>query len=118
MQNTLKSSILGIFTGIINGLFGSGGGMILVVGLEKILKIDAHKAHASSIAIILPISLVSVFVYMRYLNIDYIPVILISTGGMIGGFIGAKFLNKISTRKLKILFGVFMIFSAIKIILG
>ena len=118
MQNTLKSSILGILTGVINGLFGSGGGMILVVGLEKILKLEARKAHASSIAIILPISLVSVFVYMRYLNIDYSLVVLISIGGMIGGFIGARYLSKISIRKLKVLFGVCMIISAVKIIFG
>ena len=117
MQGNVKSSILGVSTGFINGLFGSGGGMILVVGLEKILKLEPHKAHASSIAIILPISLVSVFIYMRYLTIDYSLVILISIGGIIGGFIGAKFLNKISTRKLKILFGVCMIISAVKIIL-
>ena len=51
-----QKSLIGIVTGAANGLFGAGGGTILVPALEKFLKIEAHKAHATALAAIFPLS--------------------------------------------------------------
>lgn len=113
----LISAIIGIVTGFANGLFGSGGGTIVVPAMERLLNIEPHKAHATAIAIILPLSILSMFIYLKNGGIDWFNVILISIGGMAGGFVGAKLLNKVSDKWLHKIFGVFMIAAAVKMIL-
>ena len=51
-----KIAVLGLVTGFANGLFGSGGGTLVVPGMQKFLKVEQHKAHATAIAIILPLT--------------------------------------------------------------
>lgn len=116
-MDKIKTAALGIITGLANGLFGSGGGTIVVPGMERFLGVDAHKAHATAIAVILPLTIISMFVYMGKTEIDYKAVIYISAGGVVGGYIGAKFLNKLSGKALHKIFGVFMIAAAIRMIL-
>ncbi len=111
------SAVIGVVAGFANGLFGSGGGTIVVPAMERFLKIEPHKAHATAIAIILPLSILSMFIYMKNVDIQWFNVIVLSIGGMVGGFIGAKLLNKISDKWLHKIFGAFMILAAVKMIL-
>lgn len=116
MKN-IKLIFTGVLTGLANGIFGSGGGTIIVPFMEKLMNIKAHKAHATAIAVILPLSIISAVIYMFNMEIAIKETIFISLGGIIGGIIGAKFLNKIPSRILHIVFGVFMIVAAVKMIL-
>lgn len=116
-KNFLVSSVIGVVTGFANGLFGSGGGTIVVPAMERFLNIKEQKAHATAIAIILPLSILSTFIYIKGSSIDWKTVIYISIGGMIGGFIGAKLLNKISGKWLHRIFGAFMIAAAVRMII-
>lgn len=116
-KNFFVSALVGIVTGLANGLFGSGGGTVVVPAMERFLKVDAHKAHATAIAIILPLSVLSMFIYLKKGNIDYMTVILISLGGMAGGFTGAKLLDKVPAKWLHKIFGLFMIAAAVKMVL-
>lgn len=61
----LKLVGIGFVTGIINGLFGSGGGTLIVPALVFILGIEDYKAHATAISIILPLSIISTFIYLK-----------------------------------------------------
>lgn len=117
MKNIFKSSIIGFLTGFINGLFGSGGGIILVPALQKILKVDTHKSHATAIAIIFPLSLLSAFIYLKNTNLDMTMVLYLCVGGVIGGYIGSNNLNKISPKILRKCFGIFMVIASIRMIL-
>ena len=117
MKNKIISAIIGIVAGIANGLFGSGGGTIVVPAMERFLKIPPQKAHATAIAIILPLSIVSVFVYLKNSEIDWWAALAVSIGGMIGGFIGARLLKKIPNKWLHRIFGLFMIAAAVKMII-
>lgn len=108
--------ILGFFSGILNGLFGSGGGLIIIPMLKR-KGIDTKKAHATSICIILPISIVSIFFY--YINdhinilksISYIPM------GLLGAFVGSIIMKKISNDFLKKIFAIIVIFSSIRLLI-
>lgn len=113
----LISLAIGAVTGFANGLFGSGGGTIVVPAMEKLLKAEPHKAHATAIAVILPLSVLSMFIYLNSGNINWINIIMVSAGGMAGGFVGAKLLNKIPSKWLYKIFGVFMIAAAVKMVL-
>lgn len=93
-----KEALIGFFTGILNGLFGSGGGTVVVFAMEKYLGVDPKKSHSSAVLIILMMSLVSsvFYVYNGYFNFKLW--LYVSIGGIIGGLIGAKFISKISNR--------------------
>ena len=116
MKNRVKCALIGIVTGFVNGLFGSGGGTVLVPCMEKFLKTEAQKAHASAIAVILPLSVISAIFYMGKLEVDIKSLLYVSVGGIIGGFTGAKLLGKISSKYLHIVFGVCMLAGAIRMI--
>lgn len=114
----IKMMLIGLIAGIINGLFGSGGGTILVPAMVFILHIEDHKAHATAISIILPLSIISTIIYFKKDMLIFKVAIIVIIGGMIGSFIGSKLLNKIPTKFLRKIFGTFMIFAAIRMIIG
>ena len=94
---------LGFVTGFINGLLGTGGGSFLVPCMEK-LGVDEKKAHATAISVILPVTAVSVFFYGKYQSLDISSSVILCISGSAGSVIGSKFLKKIPTVFLKILF--------------
>ena len=112
-----KILIIGFVTGLVNGLFGSGGGTIVVPAMIFLLGIEDHKAHATAIGIILPLTVVSIYIYFRHGILDLRPALLITLGGVLGSFIGAKLLNRIPYNILRKIFGVFMIIAAIRMVL-
>ena len=114
----MKLAIIGLISGFLSGVFGAGGGTILVPSLERGLGVEVHKAHATTIAIILPITILSAFIYLRGSeSIDWSVILYVSIGGIIGGYLGAKFLNKLSGVTLHRLFGIFMIVAAVRMII-
>ena len=117
MKSGLKRSIVGVITGFLNGLFGSGGGTVVVPAMERFLQTECHKAHATAIAIILPLSVISAIIYMKGGDTDWMIVLYVSIGGAVGGFMGAKLLKKLSAKWLHKIFGLFMIAAAIRMIL-
>jgi len=117
MKEKLKFIIFGIFTGFCNGLFGSGGGMIAVPCLEKYAGLEPKKSHATAILIILPLSVVSLFKYHTYADIDLKKLGFIVLGGVAGSLIGARFLKKLSGSMLKRIFSVFILIAAVRMVI-
>jgi uncharacterized membrane protein YfcA len=115
-MKTIKAVIIGLLTGIVNGLFGSGGGSVLVPCMEKFLKTEPHKAHACAIAVILPLSIISALLYMNKIDVDLTSLLAVSVGGIAGGFTGAKLLGKIKTKYLHLIFGIFMVISGVRML--
>jgi len=107
---------IGIIIGFINGLFGAGGGSLLVPALEKFVKYETHKAHATTVAVILPLSVVSALVYTRGVDVDWYAVLWVSVGGVAGGIVGAKLLSRLAGMWLNILFGVFLAIGAVRML--
>lgn len=111
-----KIALIGFITGIINGLFGAGGGTIIVLAFTFILGISQHKAQATAISIILPLSLVSSYIYYRNGFTTTNITLKVTAGGVLGSYIGSNILNKISADHLRKIFGFFMIVAAIRMI--
>ena len=116
MTEKYTKAVTGLVAGVANGFFGSGGGTILVPALQKFLKIEAHKAHATALAVILPLSLLSVVFYIRGGDTPWETILWISAGGVAGGFIGAKLLNKVKTTWLHKIFGICIAAAAVRMI--
>lgn len=115
-KNKLKLLFLGLVTGLINGVFGSGGGMIIVPSLVFFLHFKDYKAHATAISIILPISIVSNIVYFINNAPPLKTSLIVMAGGLVGSFIGAKLLNKIPGKILRKVFGCVTLYTAIRMI--
>ena len=91
-KEILYQIFIGIFAGIINGLFASGGGMILVPAFIYILKMSDVEARATSILCILPMVVTSGIFYYRNNYINWKIGLFCS----IGGIIGRNFRSKIT----------------------
>ncbi|MDE6059451.1 MAG: sulfite exporter TauE/SafE family protein [Clostridia bacterium] len=116
-KKTVKFIAGGALTGAANGLFGGGGGMIVVPALERAGNMNALKAHATAIAVILPASIVSAIVYLWYGLVPLKVFLPVALGVLLGGILGAKFLPRISARTVTIIFAAFMLAAGIKMVL-
>ena len=120
MQGKMKAGkalLLGIPIGLINGFFGSGGGIAAVYVLKKFLDTEAKKAHATAISVILPLSAAGLLIYSRGVDTDLSLIIKLAIGGVAGGAIGAKLLTNIPKKWLKIGFGAVMAFAGVRMVL-
>ena len=98
----IKNSVIGLFTGFINGVFGSGGGTLLVPILNNILKVEEHKSHSTALAIIIFLSTTSSIIYISKGTFDMGLTLQAAVGSIIGGIIGAKLLIKVNGKFLRI----------------
>lgn len=112
-----KLLIIGFITGLINGLFGSGGGTVLVPCLVFLMDVEDHKAHATAISIILPLSILSSIIYYRYNVVDLTLTAKVAIGSVMGGIVGSLLLNRLSVNVLRKVFGVIMIAAAVRMVL-
>lgn len=112
----LKKVLIGILAGVISGLFSTGGGMILVPAFIHILKLDAIKSRGTTIFCILPMVITSSFFYYKGRYINWRVAILCAIGGAVGGFLGAKLLNKLPEKYMKMLFTVFLLYGSYKML--
>ena len=97
----LKLVLTGLLTGGANGLFGSGGGTILVPFLERFSNVAAHQAHGTAIGCILPLSALSAAIYYyRGSRTDWLTLGVLTLFGLAGSIIGAKILNDFKINKI------------------
>lgn len=119
MQNrskTVKIVAAGLVAGFCNGLFGSGGGIIVVPSMTYLLAVKEHDAHATAIAVILPLSIVSAIIYLKSGYFHWDIIWKVASGGIIGGLIGAWILPRISAPQLRKIFAIFMIIAALRML--
>lgn len=106
----LKKILIGLLAGMICGLFGTGGGMILVPAFIYMLKIEPKKARGTSLCCMLVMVITTSIFYYKNNYIDWNVGIYCAIGGIIGGYLGAKILKKFPDYILKIVFIFFLIY--------
>ncbi|MBO7213863.1 MAG: sulfite exporter TauE/SafE family protein [Clostridia bacterium] len=109
--------ISGSAVGFINGFFGGGGGMVVLPVLTMLFGYEQKNAHATAIAIILPVSIVSIIAYLIGDNQSLIKTdtLFVSLGVIAGGILGAFLLKKISNVWLSKIFAVVMMIAGVKL---
>ena len=109
--------LIGIVSGLISGMFSAGGGLILVPIFVYLSNLNEKKARATSLFCVLPMVIATAVIYGSNHFIDWKLGFLCAVGGIVGGFIGGKLLNKIPVKYLKISFIIFLFYAGIRMIL-
>lgn len=109
LGNYLLAGLIGLVGGIISGLFGVGGGVILVPAMMFFLGMGIHKAVGSSLVVIIPTAIMGAYKHHQLGNVDWRIVLALIPTAILGGYIGAWLTSQISAGNLKRTFGGFLI---------
>jgi hypothetical protein len=104
--------IIGLVAGVAGGMFGIGGGAIMVPAMVLLLSMDQKFATGTSVAAqILPIGILAAIVYYRNGNLNIKHALIIAVGLIVGNLFGALFANQpfISSELMKKLYGIFLL---------
>ncbi|MDE6881251.1 MAG: TSUP family transporter [Oscillospiraceae bacterium] len=117
MTDKWKNRIAGTAGGLINGLFGGGGGMVVLPLLTKWSTLEARAAFATCVAIIFPMCCASTAVYLFQVRPALSLVLPYLAGGLAGGLIGGLTFEKVPVRFLKAVFGLFLLYGGVRYLL-
>ena len=112
--NAGKSLVTGALAGLANGLFGSGGGLFLVPLFTKWLGMEQRKAFATSVAVILPLSAVSLAVFVLKGGLDFMAALPYLIGGLAGGILSGLVFQKVPVTLLRRAFGLLILYGGVK----
>jgi uncharacterized membrane protein YfcA len=109
--------LLGLIAGILGGMFGIGGGSILIPAMVFLFGMTQHQAQGTSLAIMVPpIGLLAALRYYYSGNVKLGVAVFVCLGFFIGGLIGANIVQAVSEPILKKMFGVFLLLVSLKMI--
>ena len=110
------TALSGLIIGTVNGFMGAGGGMIAVPLLKK-CGMEQKQAHTNAVAVILPICLISAGLYLWRGQVSFNDALPFVPSGIIGSLLGTWIIRKISPFWLKKLFGCFVIYAGVRLLL-
>lgn len=113
----LAPVIAGGAAGIANGFFGGGGGMILVPLLVRRCGLSQRQAFATSVAVILPLCILSSIIYYFRGGLDLLSALPYLAGGLIGGWVGGRIFKKINMVWLRRAFALLILYGGVKSLL-
>lgn len=101
--------VLGVFAGVVAGMFGKGGGLVIVPFLTRFFRYDPKAATATSLAALqLPVGLPSVIVYAHDGYLNWTFAVLMALGIVGGVFIGSKVAIKLPGKVFKKVYAIFL----------
>ena len=102
-------AMIGALGGVMAGLFGVGGGIVIVPALIYLAGFSQHQATGTSLAVLLPpIGLGAAIEYYRHGNVNVHAAIILAITMFVGSWLGAFAANKIAGPYLRLMFGVFV----------
>jgi uncharacterized membrane protein YfcA len=107
--------VVGVLAGFVAGLFGVGGGILIVPGLVLAAGMDQRLAHGTSLTAAAPIAVASLVTYATHDNVDWPAALWLSIGAVGGVVIGTKLLHVLPLRTLGLLFSAILIVSAVRL---
>jgi uncharacterized protein len=100
---------IGLVSGVSSGLFGIGGGLLIIPALIYLAGYTQHEATGISLAVLLPpVGLGAVIEYYRHGHVDLKVALILATAVFVGGWIGAVVANQISGPYLRLTFALFV----------
>lgn len=114
MKGKGRFALAGALAGLVNGFFGGGGGMILVPMLEQSCGLEQKKAFATSVAVILPLCVLSAGIYLFRGGLDLMAALPYLIGGALGGWIGGKTFKKVPALWLRRGFALLLLYGGVR----
>ncbi|MBN9168460.1 MAG: sulfite exporter TauE/SafE family protein, partial [Microbacterium sp.] len=99
---------IGLVSGLMSGLFGVGGGTVIVPLLVLLLRFDQRLASGTSLAAVVPTAIVGVISYAVHGSVAWIPAVILAAGAVIGAQIGTWLLARIALTVLRWAFVAFL----------
>jgi hypothetical protein len=119
MPSWITFVLIGALAGVAAGLFGVGGGIVLVPALIYGAGFSQHLATGTSLAVLLPpIGLAATLEYYRHGNVDVRAALLLAAGLFTGAWLGAYLANQMKGPHLRLAFGVFITVLGIYLVHG
>jgi len=107
---------IGVVAGVLSGLFGIGGGILIIPSLIFFAKFHTKLAIGTSLgAMLLPVGLLGAYAYYLQGNINVKGSILIGLGLFLGAYLGARIAQTIPGPTLQRMFAVFIVLMAIRL---
>ena len=105
--------VIGLIAGVLSGLFGIGGGVVIVPALIMVSQMKPETATGTSLAsLLLPVGVLGAWHYYRHGFVEVAPAALIATGLVIGAWLGAFVALRLSAQDLQKAFAIFLVFVA------
>lgn len=120
MSILIQLLLIGLVAGVAGGMFGIGGGAIMVPAMVMLIGLDQKFATGTSVAAqILPIGILAAIVYYQKGNLNIKYAVIIAVGLIVGNLFGALFANQpfISSEMMKKLYGIFLLLIALRYLL-
>lgn len=114
MKKSIRLWVSGAAAGAANGLFGAGGGMVLVPMLTGCARLPDAEVFPSSVAIIFPICIVSAILNLQHQNIDFLLLLPYLLGGALGGLAAGLWGRRIPTLWLHRILGILILWGGVR----
>ncbi|MBK9140344.1 MAG: sulfite exporter TauE/SafE family protein [Verrucomicrobia bacterium] len=121
MKNTMfyaYAAAIGLLGGMTSGLFGVGGGVVMVPAMMLLLGVDIKTAIGTSLAVIVPTAITGTAKHHFLGNLNWKVALALAPGAMLGGYYGAKLTRLIPAEDLKRYFGAFLVLVGLRLIFG
>lgn len=116
-MNLIIILVLGLSAGIVSGLVGIGGGVIVVPALVFLLGFTQHQAQGTTLAMMVPpIGILAVWQYYKHGNVDIKVAALLCAGFVVGGLLGGRVANTVSSAALEKVFGFVLLVISLKML--
>ncbi len=110
--------MVGLAAGLLSGIFGVGGGILIVPGLVFLARMDQRTSHGTSLAAVLPIAASSLVTYWVHDHVDWPIAAWLVVGALIGAVVGTTLLNVLPHRTLAMAFSVVLLVSAVRLFIS
>lgn len=110
-----RAVAVGALAGALSGVFGVGGGILLVPGMVLLLGIDQRRASGTSLAAIVPIAAVGVVGYALQGEIDVVAGLLLALGAVVGAPVGAALLHRLPVDRVRLGFAALLVVTAVRL---
>jgi hypothetical protein len=110
-----RAVAVGALAGALSGVFGVGGGILLVPGLVLVLGVDQRRASGTSLAAIVPIATFGVIGYALQGEIDLAAGALLALGAVVGAPVGAALLHRLPVDRVRLGFAALLVVTAARL---
>jgi uncharacterized protein len=105
---------VGLFTGVVSGLMGIGGGNVMVPASTILFGLEQHQAQGVSLLVIIPTAVSGAWSHYRRGNVNVRVALLLTPGAVLGGLLGARVAQGIPGDQLRGIFGLLLLYFALR----